>query len=81
MLIEELAGSVVVVDRKAGTGNAVVCGRLFHQRQSRFDAGLAEITDADLDGIGRERVGSHDAQANRTDQPSDHESSLTFLLD
>ena len=41
---------------------------------------LAEIADADLDRVGRERVGGHEAQADRTDQPSDHGSSLTLLL-
>ena len=38
-------------------------------------------TSDNFDGIGRERVCRHDAQADRTDQPSDHDSSLTFLLD
>ena len=61
MLIEELAGGVVVLDRKARAGHAVVVGRLLDQRQGRLDAGVAEIADADLDGLGRERVGSHDA--------------------
>ena len=76
VLIEELAGGVVVLDREARAGDAVVLGGLFDQRQFRFDAGVAEIADADLDRVGRERVGSHDAQADRTDQPSDHGSSL-----
>jgi hypothetical protein len=42
---------------------------------------VTEIADSDLDRVGRERVGSHDAQADRTDQPSDHDSSLKLLLD
>jgi hypothetical protein len=80
-LIEELAGGVVVVDRETRTGNAVILRGLLDQGQFRFDAGVAEIADADLDRVGRERVGSHDAQADRTDQPSDHDSSLTFPLE
>ena len=81
MLIEKLAGGIVVLDRKPRAGDAVILGGLFDQGQFRFDAGVAEIADADLDRLGRERVGCHDAQADRADQPSDHASSLTFLLD
>ena len=80
MLIEEFAGGVVVLDRKPRAGDAVILGGLFDQRQFRLDAGVAEIADADLDRVGRERVAGREAQADRTDQPSDHASSLTFLL-
>ena len=80
-LIEELAGGVVVLDRETRAGDAVILGGLFDQGQFRFDAGLAEIADADLDRVGRERMAGHEAQADRTDQPSDHGSSLIFLLD
>ena len=80
-LIEELAGGVVVLDRETRAGDAVILRGLFDQGQFRFDAGLAEIADADLDRVGRERVAGHEAQADRTDQPSDHGSSLIRLLD
>ena len=80
-LVEELAGGVVVLDREARAGNAVIRRGLFDQGQFRFDAGVTEIADADLDRVGRERVGSHDAQADRDDQPSDHVSSLSFPAD
>ena len=33
MLVEELAGGVVVLDRKPRAGDAVILGRLFDQRQ------------------------------------------------
>jgi hypothetical protein len=52
MLIEEFARRVVVVDRKARTGDAVVCRRLFDQRKRRLDGGPAEKADADFSGIG-----------------------------
>ena len=80
-LIEELAGGVVVLDRETRTGDAVILRGLFDEGQFRFDAGLAEIADADLDRVGRERVAGHDAQADHADQPSDHGRSLMFLLD
>ena len=80
VLIEELAGGVVVLDGKARAGNAVVLGRLFDERQFRLDAGVAEIADADLDRVGREHGAGRDAEADRNDQPSDHGSSLTGLL-
>ena len=79
-LIEELAGGVVVLDRETRAGNAVILRGLFDQGQFRFDAGLTEIADADLDRVGRERMASHDAQADRADQPSDHGRSLMLLL-
>ena len=53
-LIEELAGGVVVLDRETRAGNAVILRGLFDQGQFRFDAGLAEIADTDLDRVGRE---------------------------
>ena len=53
MLVEKLAGGVVVLDRKQCTGHAVIIGRLRNQRQRRFDAGMAKIADANLDGFGR----------------------------
>ena len=72
MLVEKLAGGVVVLDRKPRAVDAVIVGRLRNQRQCRFDAGMTEIADADLDRIGRERMGRHHAQANRADQHPDH---------
>jgi len=61
MLVEKLAGGVVVLDREERTGHAIIVGRLRNQRQHRFDAGMAKIADADLDGFGRERMSSHNA--------------------
>ena len=75
-LIEELSGRVVVLDREARAGNAVVLRGLFDQGQFRFDAGLTEIADTDLERVGRDGMGRHEAQADRADQPSDHGSSL-----
>ena len=68
-LIEELAGGVVVLDREARAGDAVILRGLFDEGQFRFDAGAAEIADADLDRVGRERMAGHDADADHTDQP------------
>src|SRR5258708_7665539 len=42
---------------------------------------MAEIADADLDRLGRERTRRDDAGADRTDPPADHGSSLTFHPD
>ncbi len=56
MLIEKLAGGVVVLDRQPGAGDAVIRGRLLDQRQRRLYAGAAEIADADFDGIGGKRA-------------------------
>src|SRR6185295_16547419 len=69
------------LDGKPRAGKAVILGRQFDERQFRLDAGTAEIADADLDGVGREHGGSRDAKTDRSDQPSDHGSSLTGLLD
>ena len=60
MLVQELAGGIVVLDRKARAGNAVILRGLFDQGQFGFDAGVTEIADTDLDRVGRESVGSHD---------------------
>ena len=69
MLIEELAGGVVVLDRQPRAGDAVIRSRLLDQRQRRLDAGAAKIADADFDGIGRKRAGAQRAQADdETDQ-------------
>ena len=59
MLVEKLAGGVVVLDRKERTGDAVIFGGLCDQRQCRFDSGMAEIADADLERIGCQRVSCH----------------------
>src|SRR6476660_10536051 len=81
MLIEEFSGGVVVLDGKACAGQAVILGRQLDERQFRLDAGTAEIADADLDGVRREHGGSRDADTDRSNQPSDHGSSLIGLLD
>ena len=67
VLIEEFSGGVVVVDGEARARNAVIIGRLFDQGQFRFDPGMAEIADSDLNRAGRERMGGRDTQGNRTE--------------
>ena len=71
-LIKKFAGRIVVLDRETHAGNAVVLRRLFDQGQFRLDAGLTEIADTNLDRVGRDGMASHDTQADRADQPSDH---------
>ena len=56
MLIQELAGGVIILDREPGASHAVVLSRLLDDRQRRLDAGAADITNADLDRIGSERA-------------------------
>ena len=76
VLIEEFPGGIIVLDRETCAGDAIVFGRLFHKRQFCLEAGVTEITDSDFNRIGRERVGGHDAQADRSGQRPDHGSSL-----
>src|SRR5207248_1492350 len=57
MLIQKFAGGVIILDREAGAGHAVVLGRLLDQRQCLPNGGTAKIADADLEGIGRESAG------------------------
>src|SRR5262249_29816641 len=75
MLVEKFSGGVVVLDRKARTGNAVIVGGLRNQRQGLFDACVVKIADVDLDRLGRKRKGRDQRQANRGRQPSEHSSS------
>ena len=77
MLIQELAGGVVVLDRETGACHAVILGRLLDQRQCRLDTGAMKIADSDLDRIGRERAGGQRAQADDdADKQPDHDFSL-----
>jgi hypothetical protein len=80
MLIKEFAGGVVVLDRKARARKAVIIRRLLSQRQGRSDAGMAEIANADLGRIGRERMRRDDAKADHADPAAEHGSSLIDLL-
>jgi hypothetical protein len=75
VLVEEFSGRIVVLDRQPRAGDAVVLRGLLDQGQFRFDAGAAEIADADLDRFCRERLACDHAQTDCGDQPSDHASS------
>jgi hypothetical protein len=79
-LIEELAGGIVVLDRKPGTGDAIVLGRLLDKRQCRLDSGAVEIADADLDRIGRARGGRQRAETDYADKQPKHHSFPAFLF-
>ena len=77
MLIQELAGGVIVLDREPGASHAVVLGGLLDQGQRRLDGGAPEIADLDLDRIGRKRGGDQHGQAeDYPDEQSDHLPSL-----
>jgi hypothetical protein len=77
MLLEELAGGVVVLDGEPGAGYPVVLGRLFYEGQRRFGADATKIADSDLDRIGRERACDQRAQTHEdADKQSDHGCSL-----
>src|SRR5215813_13216895 len=80
MLIEELAGGVVILDPQPRAGHAVVCGGLLDRRQGRLDASMVEVADPDLDRFSRKRRSGQQSQADRADQPSDHDSSQTSVL-
>ena len=68
MLIEELAGGVVVLDRQPGAGDAVIRRRLLDQRKCRLDASSAKIADADFDRISSKCAGSQRAKADETEE-------------
>jgi hypothetical protein len=77
MLIQELAGGVIILDREPGASHAIILGRLLDQGQCGFDGDLAKIADADLDRIGRDNLGGcQHAQADHANEQSDHDSSL-----
>src|SRR5262249_32689910 len=75
VLVEELSGGVVVLDRKARTGEPVIVGGLCNQRQCLFDASVVNVADVDLDRLGRKRKGRDQPQANRGRPPWEHSSS------
>ena len=80
MLVEKFSGGVVVLDREVRAGDAVIVRGLLDQRQCRSDAGLAEIADADLDRFRRARMRSGETDADHTDPPADHGSSLNIRV-
>src|SRR5215813_4957747 len=80
MLIEELAGGVVILDPQPRAGHAIVWGGLLDRRQGRLDASMVEVADPDLDWFSRKRRSGQQSQADRADQPSDHDSSQTSVL-
>src|SRR5262249_55922886 len=52
LLVQELAGRIVIDDGKSGAGKTVVVCRDVEQRKPRLGRQLAKITDPDLGGIG-----------------------------
>jgi hypothetical protein len=54
-LVQELAGGVIILDRKPRAGQPIVIGRYLNQRETRFRLRRAQITNPDLCSIGKSR--------------------------
>jgi len=70
MLVEKFARRVVIVEREARTGNAVIVGWIIEERDLRLFLGASHISDLDGERLRpRERCGQEENQRCRHDCP------------